>query len=169
MIKIKKNTIYHLEILLTDIKGNPVGNEPIQYLVYKCENNKLIAQGNMTYIDRGMYQIPIQLSEIGQHKVLYEPPTGWLNSIEEIIVIEDYPIDTEEIAFKLNKLLGLDGENQRTFNMLYDVKGRLISADCKIYLNKSDTEEDKNPIAHYRNLANYDSFNKLIEIKRVKL
>lgn len=169
MIKIKKNITHYLEILLTDVIGNLVANEIIDYSIYKSIDNTLVSQGQLIYIDKGIYQKEIKLSELGQYRIIYEPPTGYANSSENIMVIEDYPIDTEEIAFKLNKLLGLAGENQKTFNMIYDIKGRLVSADTKIYLSKSDTEKDINPIVTYRSFAIYDSFNKMIEVKRMEL
>jgi hypothetical protein len=161
--KILKNTPYYLEIIVTDILGDGATGLSIQYEIYQSSTNTLIENGTMTDIGDGVYQKLINLSTIGQYRVMYTTPKKYDNAIETIVVTERDINDLSEVIDKLseiitksNRLLGLSQENFRIFSPSYDVNNNLITGIIKIYESKTDCDSDINPIAIYNVEATYD-------------
>ena len=166
--EVKKNENYYLEINITDDNGNGVSDKIIEYSIYKSLDNILIEQGLMIEIGNGIYQKSINLSETGQYRVCYKTPEKYCNSIETLIVTEKDSSDITKIIEKLDRILGLSGENKRLFDLVYDNKNNLTSATIKIYANRIDADNNVNAIATYKTTGEYNLNNDMIAMKEVK-
>ena len=166
--EVKKNENYYLEVNITDDNGNGVIGEIIKYSIYKSIDNILIEYGNMIDIGDGIYQKQINLSETGQYRVCYKTPQKYCNTIETLIVIEKDSDDIAKIVEKLDRILGLSGENKRLFDLVYDNRNNLISATIKIYASKEDANNDQDAIAIYKTTGEYNLNDKMVSMKEVK-
>lgn len=89
MITIPQNTLYSLEARVTDTKGNSIDNLDVEYLLTKVfDSNNFILSGLMTSIGKGVYKVDINLSEVGQYRVLYNLEDYYIDAIETLIVEE---------------------------------------------------------------------------------
>jgi len=68
----------------------------------------------------------------------------------------------------IKRIIGLSQENFRILNPIYDGNHNLLSANIKIYANKTDCENDQNPIASYSMIATYNVDNEMTSYKVVK-
>lgn len=138
------NTIYYLEIFVTDSHGDPVTGLTISYQIYKSLDNSLIDSGSMIEIGNGIYQKAYTFTAKGQYRIIYITPYDYTNEIEGIMVI-----DKVATQIDLSRILGLVQENFRIFDPVYDTKGNMTNATVKIYPNAIDCENDTNEIAEY--------------------
>lgn len=69
---------------------------------------------------------------------------------------------------KIKNILGLVQSDFRILNPVYDANHNLSSATIKIYTNKSNTENDVDPIAEYTMSASYNAKNEMINYKVIK-
>jgi len=86
---ISKNSLYSLEVRVTDGKGNNAVDLDVQYSIIKTLTNDVVSSGSMQHVGSGVYKVDISLSEVGQYRVLYNLTDYYTNSIETIIVLED--------------------------------------------------------------------------------
>lgn len=68
----------------------------------------------------------------------------------------------------IKRLLGLNLENFRLFDMIYDANTNLLSGTIKVYANKADCDNDVNPLAIYSITATYNANATLATYKVVK-
>ena len=166
--EVKKNENYYLEVSIVDENGNGVCELNIGFFVYRSSDNHLIESGNLVELGEGIYQRLISLAETGQYRVLYKTPDKYCNSIETLIVTERNMNDIPEIINKLDRILGLSGENKRLFDLVYDNNKNVISATIKIYANKQDANNDNNAIAVYKTIAEYNLNAEMINMRGIK-
>lgn len=166
--EIKKDIPYYLEVIITDVTGIGILGLAIDYKIFKSDNNFLIESGIMIDIGNGIYQKGITLSDLGQYRILYTTPEKYDNVIETLIVNERNINDMTAVINKLDRILGLSGENKRLFDLVYDNNKNVISATIKIYANKQDANNDNNAIAVYKTIAEYNLNAEMINMKGIK-
>lgn len=144
------NTIYYLELFITDLSGNPkVGLHPT-YTIYKSIDNSIITNGSLTDIGNGIYQANYTFTTLGQYYIVYTTPSGYSDETESINVITDLAKEST-----LLRALGLADENKKILNTVHDSDGNLTSALVKVYPSATDFENDTNVLATYEFSATY--------------
>jgi hypothetical protein len=82
----------------------------------------------------------------------------------EEISVQTIKTETEKIP----RILGLNQENYRITNPIYDSNNNLISTYLKIYRTKSDCDNDVNVYFTYKVTATYDAEGKILTYKVTK-
>ena len=146
------NTLYYLELFITDIDGNPKTGLLASYSIYKSSDDSLVISGSLTDKGNGIYKNSYTFTELGQYYIIYSAPDGYTDEVEDINVIQEYAKEMD-----LLRVLGLSDENKKILNTVHDVDGNLTSALVKIYPSATDFENDTNVLATYEFNATYNT------------
>ena len=153
-IYIEINTLYYLQLFVTDLNGDPKIGLTTTFTIYKSSDNSVITSGSLTDIGNGVYQSSYTFSTLEQYYILYTTPSGYTNGIESIIVEEEgAKSDT------LLRVLGLSKENQKIVDMVHDSNHNLLSSTIRLYPSATDFENDTNVLAIYEMTATYNALN----------
>jgi len=169
------NIEYKLDLSVIDEVGNFISGLSVNYEIRKSSDNSLLDSGIMAE-EGDLYVISYIFLEVGQYRVLYYTPEGYENGSEDILVstVLDTALTEEEHnrlmeAAKeetlteqneiLKRILGLNQENFRIFNPIYDDKHNLLTSTIKIYPTKADCIADTNVMATYNVIATYENEN----------
>ena len=144
------NTVYYLELFITDIDGNPKTGLLTSYSIYKSSDDSLVISGSLTDKGNGIYKDSYTFTELGQYYIIYTTPSGYTDEVEDINVIQEYAKELD-----LLRVLGLSDENKKILNTVHDVDGNLTYALVKIYPSATDFENDTNVLATYEFNATY--------------
>ncbi len=85
----------------------------------------------------------------------HSPADVWTAANRELSNPDDYKADVSGMIIDIKRLLGLNQENYRLFNPVYDSDGYLLSVTTKIYQTAADCDNDTNAIAEYTMQATY--------------
>jgi hypothetical protein len=77
-------------------------------------------------------------------------------------------VEAQDLIFKIKKTIGLNQENYRFFDTVYDSNNNLVSGTIKIYDDASDCNNNVNPIATYNITSTYNANGTLKEYKVVE-
>jgi len=149
-----------LEIAMLDDLGDFVSGLTITYEV-RDTSNILIISGITSEINN-IYSFSYTFDTNGVYRLKYLTPTDYENGFEQIKIVDNY---IESIKL----ILGLSQENFRIKDQVYDVNNSLESAIIRIYNNATDCNNDVSPLAEYSMSASYDSNNRLISYKVIKV
>lgn len=156
------NTVYYLQLFITDINGNPkIGLHPT-YTIYKSIDDSIITSGSLTDIGNGIYKTSYTFTEIDKYYIVYNTPNGYTDEVESINIISDLAKEST-----LLRVLGLSDENKKIYNTIHDSDGNLTYALVKIYPSSTDFENDTNIMAIYEYNATYNTSG-LMQIMGVK-
>lgn len=176
--EIIKNQTYYLEIIITDVHGDPVSGKTINYEIRNSSDNSLFDSGTLSEIGTtGIYNKSVIFTAIGQYRVYYQTPFKFDDAIEGILVIEqkaqestlqsvDTKIDNHTVL--LTRIIGLCQENYRLTDTSFNAGGKLTSGKIKIFGSASDCENNINPTDTYQVTAVYNAQNRLENYKVVK-
>lgn len=146
------NTIYYLELFVTNSNGNPQSGLITSYTIYKASDDSIITSGSLTDVGNGIYKASYTFTILGQYYIIYSAPSGYTDEVELIWVIQDYAK-----ADDLLRVLGLSEENKKIYNTVYDANGNLTFANIKTYPTATDFVNDTNILATYEFTATYDT------------
>jgi len=154
---------------LYDLDGDPIGGETAN-IVTTLEKECVATGEAVTVVESativgkyGIYYIPLTANhyELFISHAIYDPSGQG----------QDWDITTNDID-DLSRVLGLLGENVRTFDEIWQYfksKPRCISATKKIYASRADCDSDTSPIATYDMTASFDVNGLLTEYKQVRI
>jgi hypothetical protein len=145
------NTVYYLELFVTDINGNPITGLITNYTIYKSVDDSIVNSGSLIDVGNGVYKASYTFTALGQYYIIYNVPSGYTDEVEMIFVVQDYAKDVD-----LARVLGLSDENKKILNTVYDANGNLLSALVKLYSSATDFTNDTNVLATYDFSATYD-------------
>lgn len=147
-----------LSVNLLEIDETFSSSQTINYSVYRSSDNVLVDSGTMTEL-ANVYVAIITLTDLGQHRVFYTPPSGFEVGGECLNVVSSDETEIENkldtIIEKVCKILGLSQSNYRMTDQIYTTDGCLTSATVAIYNNSSDTDLEINPICRFQITAVY--------------
>jgi len=142
--ELEQNTLYYLELFVTDAVGDPVTGLSTTYKIYKSSDNSVVFSGSLIDVGDGVYKVSYLFDTLGQYRIIYTTPTNYTDEIETINVIE-----RRASSIDVRRILGLVQENFRILNPVYDRLGNLVTCTIRIYPSASDVDADTNAIATY--------------------
>jgi len=145
------NTIYYLELFVTDSEGSPVTGLTTTFVIYKASDNSVVTSGSLIDKGNGTYQGSYTFTTLGDFYIIYTTPSQYTNEIESISVIEDYAKDAD-----LLRNLGLSDENKKILDTVHDANGQITYAIVKLFPSATDFDNDTNVMATYEYNATYD-------------
>jgi len=145
------NTIFYLDLLVTDTNGDSKSGLTVTYTLYKSSDDSIIDTGILSDVGNGVYKGTYNFTISGQYYIIYETPSGYTNEIEGIYADKEYAKQEE-----LLRSLGLNDENKKVLNPVYDTNGNLTYSLVKLYPTSLDFVNDTNVMATYEMTATYD-------------
>lgn len=145
------NTIYYLELFITDINGDPKTGLTPTYTIYKSIDDSILETDNLNDIGNGIYKASYIFSEVGQYYIIYTVSDIFSDEVESVIVQNEFAKEDT-----LLRALGLSDENKRILDAVHDANGNLTSATIKLYPTAVDFENDTNVLATYEYNATYN-------------
>jgi len=146
------NTIYYLELFVTDNVGDPVTGLTTTFVIYKASDNSIITSGSLTDKGNGTYQSSYTFTVLGQFYIIYTTPSEYTNEIETVLVMEDYAKDDD-----LLRNLGLSDENKKISDTVHNSTGNITYAIVRLFPSATDFDNDTNVMATYEYNATYDA------------
>jgi len=164
----------------TDDAGQLINPTDV-FVTIKIGNTLLIDEVAMTYDSEGFYYydyaIPLNAA-LGEYVVIIKGVFSVVttygyeqfsvrNKVEDSVW--DHPvldnIQSGSFGEAIARILGLNQQNIRMFNQVYDGSRNLVSCSMKIYKTASDVDTDTDPLAIYVMNATYDIDGKLTDYK----
>jgi len=146
------NTIFYFHLFITDSKGNPKTGLTVTYKIYKSNDNSIIASGTALNVGNGTYDGSYTFTEAGQYYIIYTTPSKYTDEIESIYADKEFAKQEE-----LLRSLGLNDENKKIINPVYDANGCLTYAEVELYPSALDFVNNTNVLATYVMNATYDA------------
>lgn len=146
------NSIFYLNLLITDSNGIPKPGLSASYIIYKSNDDSVIASGVLTDVGTGIYKASYTCTALGQFYVIYTTPTGYTDETESFFV-QNETAKANELA----RVLGLSDENKKILNTVHDSNGSLTSATVKLFPTATDFENNTNVLAEYEYSATYNA------------
>jgi len=146
------NTPQPISVFVTDKDGTAIGGLSISYVIRKVSDNSTIASGILTDVGNGFYKTFYTFTELAHFYVIYTTPTDYQDVVEMFEVVSEKAKEED-----LLRLLGLNKENMRIVNPVYNGFNKLVSATIKIYPSTADYDADTNVLETYEVSASYIS------------
>ena len=182
-----KDTEYKIEIGVVDQLGDFATGLTVFYDVRKSTDNSLIVSGTTTEIS-GIYSYIYTFTENLEYRSIFTTPSGYENGFETILIVDEFAnndllnivnsgitgltldllehrLETET---RIKYILGLEQQNFRIIDQVYNDDDLLISSTIRIYNNSSDTNNNVNPLKEYFMEATYDSDSRITSYKVIE-
>lgn len=150
------NTVYYLELFVTDKNGSPVTGLAPTYTIYKSVDDSIVNSGNLNDTGNGVYNAFYTFTALGQYYIIFTTPSGYTDEINSIFVEQEVAKQTE-----LLRSLGLNDENKKILNTVYDANSNLTYAIIRLYPSAVDFVNDTNVMAIYEFTATYNANNEM--------
>jgi len=188
---------YKIEIGIINNDGSFASGLTVNYELRKSVDNSITSSGLTTESNGGVYSYTYTFNDPLEYRSLFLTPTGYDNGFENILVLENvddiagslseinsgitniesgitdlqFSIDEHrtETENRIKYILGLEQQNFRIVDQIYNVDNLMTSATIKIYNNASDTDNDINPLKEYAMNTSYDGTGKITSYKVVEV
>lgn len=151
------NTIFYFHILVTDSNGDPKTGLTVTYVIYKSSDNSVVNSGTLVDVGNGTYDSSYTFTTSGQYYIIYTTPSTYTDEIEGIYADKEWAKQEE-----LLRSLGLNDENKKISDTIYDANSNLTSATVKLYPSALDFVNDTNVMATYEFTATYNAQNEML-------
>lgn len=158
----------------------PSQNAPSYYFlingwIVRVESLILVVNNNLYSDDYAVPYLNINStilsknSDIGGLDSVESSLTGITNILTGVTEsLSDISASIVDLSLDIKHILGLSQQNYRLSNHVYDTGNRLTSVTIKLFVNKSDCDNDINNFADYTMTASYDVNGLLNDYKVVK-
>ncbi len=144
------NTPQPISVFVTDGDGKAIEGLSISYIIRKVSDNTLVSSGVLTDAGNGLYKDFYTFTELAHFYVIYTTPTDYQDAVEMFEVVSERAKEED-----LLRLLGLNKENMRIVDPVYNGFNKLVSATIKIYPSTTDYDADTNVLETYEVSASY--------------
>lgn len=158
------NTIFYFHILVTDLNGDPKTGLTVTYVIYKSSDNSVVNSGTLSDVGNGTYDGSYTFTIASQYYIIYTTPTDFSDEIEGVYADKEW---AKQDA--LLRSLGLNDENKKIIDTVYDSNSNLTAATVKLYPSATDFINDTNVMATYEFTATYNAQNETLTmgVKRI--
>ena len=180
MKTIYKDLEHYSEIGIIDEYGDFVTGLTVTYGVRKSSDNSYIISGT-TSETNSVYYFNYTFTESTEYRLKWITPNTYDDGFETILVIDQPATNSgitsieakldahrSETEDRIKYILGLEQQNFRISDQIYNDDRLLTSSTIKIYNNATDCNDDVNVLKQYSMSATYDSDGKITDYRVIE-